>query len=334
VSDSGNETLGDLSEGEILRRIFPLLPESYATIVGPGDDCAVLQAPDARMVVTTDMMVQGPDFRLEYSSGYDLGFKAAATNLSDVAAMGARPSSLIVALAAPSSTPITLVEEFARGLREACGELAPGCGVVGGDLSTSSVLTIAVTALGDLEGREPILRSGAQVGDQIAVAGVLGYAAVGLAELFAGKLETGHPNALAAQIRPRSPIASGKAAALAGATAGLDVSDSLVMDAGRIARESKVVLRLDEDALDAEAATLAIEVGIDASTARQAILFGGEDHALLMTFPAGTVLPEGFRSIGRVDAVDDDLGPHVNLGGAPVPENGWNPFTGWNGVTS
>jgi thiamine-monophosphate kinase len=286
------------------------------------------------MVVTTDMMVQGPDFRLEYSSGYDLGFKAAATNLSDVAAMGARPSSLIVALAAPSSTPITLVEEFARGLREACGELAPGCGVVGGDLSTSSVLTIAVTALGDLEGREPILRSGAQVGDQIAVAGVLGYAAVGLAELFAGKLETGHPNALAAQIRPRSPIASGKAAALAGATAGLDVSDSLVMDAGRIARESKVVLRLDEDALDAEAATLAIEVGIDASTARQAILFGGEDHALLMTFPAGTVLPEGFRSIGRVDAVDDDLGPHVNLGGAPVPENGWNPFTGWNGVTS
>ena len=217
MHDVSGPTLGDLSEGEILRRIFPLLPESYATIVGPGDDCAVVKAPDARMVVTTDMMVQGPDFRLEYSSGYDLGFKAAATNLSDVAAMGARPSSLIVALAAPASTPIALVEEFARGLREACDELAPGCGVVGGDLSTSSVLTIAVTALGDLEGREPILRSGAQVGDQIAVAGVLGYAAVGLAELFAGKLETGHPNAIAAQLRPRSPIALGKPAALAGA---------------------------------------------------------------------------------------------------------------------
>lgn len=334
MHDVSGPTLGDLSEGEILRRIFPLLPESYATIVGPGDDCAVLQAPDSRMVVTTDMMVQGPDFRLEYSSGYDLGFKAAVTNLADVAAMGARPSSLIVALAAPASTPITLVEEFARGLREACDELAPGCGVVGGDLSTSSVLTIAVTALGDLEGREPVLRSGAQVGDQVAVAGVLGYAAIGLAELFAGKLESGHPNALAAQLRPRSPIASGKAASLAGATAGLDVSDSLVMDAGRIARESKVVLRLDEDALDAEAAALAIEVGIDASTARQAILFGGEDHALLMTFPAEVTLPEGFRNIGRVHAVDDDLGPHVNLGGAPVPENGWNPFTGWNGETS
>mgnify|MGYP000665674700 FL=1 len=93
-------------------------------------------------------------------------------------------------------------------------------------------------------------------------------------------------------------------------------------------------MRLNEDALDGEAATLAIEVGIDASTARQAILFGGEDHALLMTFPAGATLPEGFRSIGRVDAVEDGLDPHVNLGGAPVPENGWNPFTGWNGVTS
>lgn len=334
MNDNTGATLGDLSEGEILRRIFPLLPESYATIVGPGDDCAVLQAPDSRLVVTTDMMVQGPDFRLEFSTGYDLGFKAAATNLADVAAMGARPSSLIVALAAPASTPLTLVEEFARGLREACDELAPGCGVVGGDLSTSSVLTIAVTALGDLEGREPILRSGAQVGDQIAVAGVLGYAAVGLAELFAGKLETGHSNALAAQLRTTSPISAGKAAALAGATAGLDVSDSLVMDAGRIARESNVVLRLDEDALDSEAATLAIEVGIDASKARQAILFGGEDHALLMTFPASAVLPDGYRSIGRVDAVDDGLGPHVNLGGAPVPENGWNPFTGWDGVTS
>ena len=327
-------TLGDLSEGEILKRIFPLLPQSYATIVGPGDDCAVLQAPDSRVVVTTDMMVQGPDFRLEYSTGYDLGYKAAATNLSDVAAMGARPSSLIVAVAAPASTPLALLEEFARGLREACDELAPGCGVVGGDLSTSSALTIAVTALGDLEGREPILRSGAQAGDQIAVAGVLGYAAVGLAELFAGKLETGHPNALAAQLRPTSPISAGKAAALAGATAGLDVSDSLVMDAGRIARESKVVMRLDEDALDSEAATLAIEVGIDASTARQAILFGGEDHALLMTFPSDANLPEGFRTIGRVHALEDGLGPHVNLGGAPVPENGWNPFSSWNGETS
>lgn len=334
MTEKNDATLGDLSEGEILKRIFPLLPESYATIVGPGDDCAVLHAPDARIVVTTDMMVQGPDFRLEYSTGFDLGWKAAATNLSDVAAMGARPSSLIVAVAAPASTPLALLEEFARGLREACDELAPGCGVVGGDLSTSSVLTIAVTALGDLEGREPILRSGAQVGDQIAVAGVLGYAAIGLSELFAGKLETGHPNALAAQLRPTSPIFAGKAAALAGATAGLDLSDSLVMDAGRIARESTVVLRLDEEALDAEAAALAIEVGIDASTARQAILFGGEDHALLMTFPAGLELPEGFRNIGRVEAVGDGLGPHVNLGGAPVPENGWNPFTGWDGTTS
>lgn len=333
MSEKKDVTLGDLSEAEILRRIFPLLPESDATIVGPGDDCAVIQAPDSRMVVTTDMMVQGPDFRLEYSSGFDLGFKAAVTNMADVAAMGARPSCLIVAMAAPASTPLTLVEDFARGLRQACHDLAPGCGVVGGDLSTSSALTIAVTALGDLEGRQPVVRSGARVGDQVAVAGRLGYAAIGLTELFAGRLELGHPNALSAQLRPTAPLSSGRAAALAGATAGLDISDSLVMDAGRIARESQVVLRLDEEAVDAEAAALAIEVGIDASVARQAILFGGEDHALLMTFPAEAVLPEDFRRIGRVDALDG-AGPHVNLGGAPVPENGWDPFAGWDGVTS
>ena len=334
MTELSRETLGDLSEGEILKRIFPLLPESYATIVGPGDDCAVLHAPDSRLVVTTDMMVQGPDFRLEYSTGYDLGYKAASTNLADVAAMGARPSSLIVALAAPASTPMGLLEEFARGLREACNELAPGCGVVGGDLSTSSSLVIAVTALGDLEGREPILRSGAKPGDQIAIAGQLGYAALGLAELFSGNVETGHPVALAAQLRPKAPIAAGKSAAEAGATAGMDVSDSLVMDAGRIARESKVVLRLDEDALDAEAAAIAVAMGIDASQARQAILFGGEDHALLMTFPAGADLPTEFRAIGTVEAIDDSMGPHVNLGGAPVPENGWNPFSSWDGQTT
>lgn len=327
-------TLAELAEGEILARIFPRLPHSASAIVGPGDDSAVLAAPDGRYVVTTDMMVQGPDFRLEYSSGHDLGVKAAGTNLSDVAAMGATPTALVVSIAAPKTTPVGLLESIADGLRDACEELAPGCGVVGGDLSAADSIVISVTAFGDLEGRAPILRSGAKPGDVVAVAGQLGFAGVGLALLFAGEAETGHPAALQAQLAPMPPIASGVAASLAGATAGMDISDSLVMDAGRIARASNVIVRLDEHSVDDLAAHLAVEVGIDASRARQAILFGGEDHALLMTFPSETKLPAGFVAIGEIDDLEDSMGPHVNLGGTPIPENGWNPYSGWNGQTS
>ncbi len=158
------DTLGDAGESAALARIFPRLPAASAQLLGPGDDAAVLAAPDGRVVITTDMMIHGPDFRLAWSSAHDLGWKAAASNLSDVAAMGARPTALVVALAAPESTTIEFLEQFADGLRDGCAALAPGCGVIGGDLSVSPTLTIAVTAFGDLEGREPVLRSGARVG--------------------------------------------------------------------------------------------------------------------------------------------------------------------------
>ncbi|MBW8872942.1 MAG: thiamine-phosphate kinase, partial [Leifsonia sp.] len=239
ISGSGAAgiTIGEASEREALRRIFPRLPESAATLVGPGDDAAVLAAPDGRFVVTTDMMVHGPDFRLAWSSAEDLGWKAAATNLSDVAAMGAVPTALVVAIAAPPETPVAWLEGVADGFRLACEHLAPGCGVVGGDLSVSATLTIAVTAFGDLQGRAPVLRSGARPGDVVAVSGALGEAATGLSLLFAeavdaaGEPDAGrfaavvaaHPEAVRAQLRPVPPIADGPLAAEAGATAMLDL---------------------------------------------------------------------------------------------------------------
>jgi thiamine-monophosphate kinase len=323
-----------MAESEILARIFPRLPESTATLVGPGDDCAVMTAPDGRFVITTDMMIQGPDFRLEWSSGHDLGVKAAGTNLADVAAMGARPTGMVVSIAAPPTTAISFLEAVADGLRDACLELAPGCGVVGGDLSVSTVLSFSITAFGDLEGREPLLRSAAQPGDVIAVVGRLGLAGMGLAALFAGERETARASALQAQLAPLPPISQGVIGALAGAHAALDISDSLVMDAGRIARASNVVMHLDEHVVDELAGHLAIEVGVDAARARQAILFAGEDHALLMTFPASATLPDGFVLLGTVEACDEGEKPHVNLGGASISENGWNPFVSWNGETS
>src|SRR6478735_7803828 len=228
---SSADTLGSLGESAVLARIFPRLPDAAAALIGPGDDAAVLSAPDGRYVVTTDTMVHGPDFRLAWSSAFDLGWKAAAVNLADVAAMGARPTALLVALAMPDDTRISFVRGLADGLRAACDALAPGCVVEGGDLTVSDTLTIAVTALGSLDGREPVLRSGARPGDVVAVAGEPGRAARGLGVLFArfrdaagvpipidpSALEPDERADLDIQLRPRPPVALGAVAASAGA---------------------------------------------------------------------------------------------------------------------
>lgn len=321
--------MADVSEGELLAQIFPLLPHSSAELLGPGDDCAVMSSPDGSYVITMDMLIAGPDFRPEWSSPFDLGFKAAATNLADVAAMGARPTGLVVAIAAPPTTKVSYMLEIARGLNDFCTRFAPGCGVVGGDLSASDTFTIAVTATGSLDGRSAIRRSGAQPGDIIAVAGELGLAGLGLRELAATNAVTDSIG-ITAQLRPQPPIGLGVAAAEAGATSGMDISDSLALDAGRIAAASKVALVLDESVLDDMAAHRALDCSVDAAVARQAILFGGEEHALLMTFPVGAHLPDGFVQLGHVEAPTEVKPVGVYLGEGRLEEKGWNPFTDWH----
>ncbi|KQX07254.1 MULTISPECIES: thiamine-phosphate kinase [unclassified Leifsonia] len=327
MDEASSPTVGELSELAVLARIFPRLPGADAALVGPGDDAAVISAPDARFVVTTDMMVHGPDFRLAWSTPFDLGWKAAATNLSDVAAMGAAPTALVVALAVPPTLSVSAVEGFADGLRAACAALAPGCGVVGGDLSVSDTFTIAVTAFGDLQGRSPVLRSGARPGDVVALAGELGLAAEGLGLLFRGgvddqgrpdagratALRLRHPEAVDAQLAPSPPIGAGTIAAIGGATAMLDVSDGLALDAARIARASGVGIDFDSSAL-----------GGDVERA----LGGGEDHGLLATFPKGAVVPPPFRIIGQVT---EDAGV-VSVDGSQHLATGWDPYRGWDGA--
>jgi thiamine-monophosphate kinase len=319
VSTQGGSTLGELGEAAVLARIFPRLPESTATILGPGDDAAVLRAPDGRFVVTTDTMIHGPDFRLAWSTPHDLGWKAATTNLADIAAMGAVPTALVVAVAAPADTDVAVLEGIADGLRDACERLAPGCGVVGGDLSSSATLTIAVTAFGDLQGRDAVLRSGARPGDVVAASGPLDLAARGLELLFERAVDdTGAPDAararalraefpaeVDAQLAPAPPLLDGPAAALAGATAMLDVSDGLAIDGRRIATASGVRLDIDSAELESPAS-----------------LTGGEAHALLATFPAGVALPGGFRVIGRVLE-----GEGLSVDGVPYDaRGGWDPY--------
>ncbi|MBG6106969.1 thiamine-phosphate kinase [Frigoribacterium sp. CG_9.8] len=315
------DTLGSIGESAVLARIFPRLPAAASALLGPGDDCAVVAAPDGRFVVTTDMMIHGPDFRLAWSTPHDLGWKAAASNLADVAAMGAVPSALVVAIAAPADSPVSLLEGIADGLRDACETLAPGCGVVGGDLSVSATITIAVTAFGDLEGRTPVLRSGASPGDTVAVAGPLGEAALALRLLFSNAVDpSGRPDAALAtalrsrtapQLAPTPPIAAGRVAALAGATAMLDLSDGLAIDCARLARASGV-------GVDFASATL----GPDTALA----LAGGEDHSLLATFPPGATLPAEFRRIGVCIE-----GQGLTVDGSPHDSTGWDPYRDWAG---
>ncbi|WP_400999174.1 thiamine-phosphate kinase [Agromyces sp. GXQ0307] len=324
---AASPTIGELGETAVLARILPRLEPGDAALLGAGDDAAVVAAPDGRFVVTTDLMVHGPDFRLAWSRPHDLGWKAAATNLTDVAAMGARPTALVVSIAAPPTMGVALLEGIADGLRDALAALAPGAGVVGGDLSASSVLTIAVTAFGDLEGRAPVLRSGSRPGDVLAHAGARGDAARGLRLLFAeardadgepdaglaDAVRTRHPRLVGAQLAPAPPVSAGVAAAEAGATAMLDVSDGLARDARRLAEASGVGLDFRADAL-----------GADPTTA----LAGAEDHGLLATFPPGTVPPAPFEVIG---VVNGDAG-RLTLDGAPVDTTGWDPYSGWDGA--
>jgi thiamine-monophosphate kinase len=311
-------TLADVGEDGLLTALFPLLPSGPATLLGPGDDAAVLAAPDGRVVVTTDLVVEWQDFRRDWSSASDVGWKVAAQNLADVAAMGARPTGLVVGLVAPPHTEVAWVLDLGRGLAAACA--GTGASVVGGDLSAGPVIMVSVTAFGDLGGRDPVLRSGARPGDVVAVAGRLGRSAAGLDLLLAGRPDLS-PDLVAAHRRPTPPYAAGVAAALAGGTAMLDVSDGLLRDLSRVARASGVSIDLDWAALgpwddDPDlAVALALEHALAPAgdsrsawdldlAARAAVarwrFTGGEDHVLAATFPSGALLPDAFVVVGAV----------------------------------
>lgn len=313
ANPSPDDRVAEVGELAALARIIPLLPTGALTQVGPGDDAAVVGTPDGRAVITTDTMMEGADFRLDWSTWRELGHKAIVTNLSDIAAMGAVPTAVVIALAVPQSTRVGDLEDFARGAAAAIDRWAPSCGVVGGDLSTAPTTTIAVTAFGDLGGRTPVLRSGARPGDRIVVAGNLGWSGRGLRALLAGgrrSAEDAHPGAVRLHLAPESPIELGPVLADIGATAMLDVSDGLALDAARIARASGVTMAFSGTAL--------AKPGVEIDD----ILFGGEDHALLATLPPGAPLPGGVRVIGEVQ----DGPAQVTLDGDPVEVRGWDPY--------
>ncbi|MGJ9402567.1 thiamine-phosphate kinase [Arthrobacter sp. KK5.5] len=321
-----------MTERGLLARILPRLSGARVE-VGPGDDAALVEAPDGRFVFSIDTVVQDQDFRLLWpngsvGSGYDVGWKSAAQNLSDINAMGAVTTSAVISLTLPSDTPVDWVEGFADGFSAAVAALgAHRCAIVGGDLGRGRELSATAAVTGDLGGHAPVLRSGARPGNVLAVCGRLGAAAAGLALLESAlpqaELEGRHRRLIDLQLRPRPPLEAGPLAAAGGATAMMDLSDGLARDAPRMARASGVDLQLDVAALALHAEELGPTGRLLQTDPFGWVVHGGEDFALLATFPAAIHLPVGFSAIGSTASGHGE----VRIGGTVIGEAGWDHFT-------
>lgn len=309
-------TVADVGEFALIDALTALFDQGEQVLVGPGDDAAVLRIRNGHVVVSTDLLVEGRHFRRDWVPAVDVGHRAAAQNLSDVNAMGGRAHSLTVGMAVPADLPVSWALEFAAGFAEECR--AVGASVVGGDLTRGDQLVVAVTVLGSCT-VSPVLRSGAEPGDVVALAGRQGWAAGGLAVLGRGFRS---PRVLVeAYRRPEPPYDAGPEAAAAGATAMVDVSDGLLSEAGHLARGSAVAIDLRTEALEVPEPLLAVAAATGADPL-SFVLGGGDDHALLATFPPGATLPAGFRVIGSVAE-----GEGVTVDGAAYDgPTGWTHF--------
>jgi thiamine-monophosphate kinase len=313
-SEESDRALGDIGEFELIDRMTRDRPESSDVALGPGDDGAVVVAADGRVVISTDMLVEGRHFRLDWSTPHDVGRKAVAQNAADIEAMGARVTAFVVGFGAPPETAAAKVNALADGMWDEAARV--GASIVGGDLVACPQWVVSVSVLGDLAGRAPVLRSGARAGAQLAVAGQLGYSAAGYALWHNGINR--FDELCRRHLVPQPPYHQGRVAAEAGAQAMIDVSDGLVGDLRHVAEASGLAIDLNTEALSVDRESLvgaAEAVGVDPWNW---VFGGGEDHALVAAF-AGRV-PAGWRVIGRLRDGPAD----VLVDGAP-----WRGYAGW-----
>ena len=293
-------TLAEVGEFPLIAAITEGLTSASDVRVGPGDDAAVL-AIEGAVATSVDVLVEGVHFRRDWSEARDVGRKAVAVNVADLEAIGARATGLLVGFSAPADLTVGWVLDFAEGLRQEAE--AAQVNLLGGDVTRARDITIAVTAMGSLEGREPVLRSGARPGNVVAIQGRLGWAAAGLAVLARGFRS---PRVLVeAQRVPQVSYGAGAVAAQAGATSMIDISDGLLADLGHVAQASGVLIDLRRDALEVAEPLQAVAAatGADPYTF---ILTGGDDHALAATFLDAKSVPEGWLVVGRVEQADHD----------------------------
>lgn len=312
-------TLRQSGEFAVIERMVRNRRQPAAVTLGPGDDGAVVSFSDGRTVVSTDMLVQDRHFRLDWSTPYDVGRKAIAQNAADIEAMGARTTAFVTGFGAPGDTSVAQAGALLDGMWDEAERI--GAGIAGGDLVSCDQWVVSVTVLGDLQGRAPVLRSGAHAGAVVAVNGELGRSAAGY-ELLRNEIE-GFEDLRRRHLVPTPPYGGGAVAAAGGALAMIDVSDGLVADLRHVAKASGVGIDLSTAALSSDRDALAdaaAVIGVDPWTW---VFGGGEDHALVACF--AEVVPDGWRVIGRV--LD---GPARVL----VDGSEWEGYAGWQSFGS
>ena len=287
-----------MSELSRLRRLRGRFagPQPAGVLTGIGDDAAVLCGSELAQVWTIDSAVEGKHFKRDWMSLQDIGYRSLMAAASDLAAMGASPRGVLSSLVLPASFSDDELDQLVDGQKDAACAL--GTALIGGNLSAGGELSITTTVLGQTT--RPLLRSGARPGDHLAVAGPLGLARAALEALQSGQSSPLLHEAMAVFRRPLARIAQGEQARDAGAHAAIDLSDGLVLDAARLAEESGVGLVLRErDVLACAGVALAEAAAVLSRDPLQLALFGGEDYALLATFPDR--VPLGFWTIGHVE---------------------------------
>ncbi len=316
-------TLADVGEFGLISALTEVFAQGEHVLIGPGDDAAVLRVKTGHVVVSTDLMVEGRHFRRDWASASDVGHRAAAQNLSDINAMGGRATSLTIGLAAPPDLPAEWALDFARGFAEECALV--GASVVGGDVTRADQVVIAVTVLGACT-TAPVVRSGAEPGDLLALVGRQGWAAGGLAVLGRGFRS---PRILVeAYRRPEPPYDEGKVAAEAGATSMIDISDGLLAEARHLAESSGVTIDVRRDAFEVPEPLHAVGAALGADP-MEFILGGGDDHALLATFADAASVPEGWTVIGEVGAAAAEGADGAAEGSVTVDGAAYDGPTGW-----
>ncbi|MEP5607419.1 MAG: thiamine-phosphate kinase [Marinobacter alexandrii] len=284
------------SEFDLIYRYFSSLGAGPAVDLSVGDDCAILRLEsNERLATSVDTMVEGVHFP-ENIFPEDTGFRAVSVAASDLAAMGARPIGMTVALTLPEADEFW-INTFSQGIAQAVS--AYDLPLVGGD-TTRGPLTITVQVMGALPMDKAMLREGAQVGDIVYVSGTLGDAAGALAFLN-GEWQP-EPDAAEYLLdrfhRPRAQIELGSEL-LGNATSAIDISDGLLADAGHIASASGVCIELESAALPLSAA---LESNGNSDTVLKWAISGGDDYELCFTLPKGVSVPEGCTRIGQVVA--------------------------------